>query len=116
MVIYQQKNSLKTCVDDKIEYITVSNIIENETDTYITFERNQKENQNENQIKDLFVIGKKVDDFRVIDYDYITSISVSAIQSLNNKVITLNNKVISLEDKIATLTEQVEKLLLQSAK
>ena len=98
----QINDSLKTCVDDKIEYITVSNIIENETDTYIAFERNQ----NENQIKDFFVIGKKVDDFRVIDYDYITSISVSAIQSLNNKVITL-------EDKIAKLTEQVEKLLFQ---
>jgi hypothetical protein len=98
----QINDSLKTCVDDKIEYITVSNIIENERDTYITFERNQ----NENQINEIFVIGKKVDDFRVIDYDYITSISVSAIQALNNKVITL-------EDKIAKLTEQVEKLLLQ---
>ena len=43
-------------------------------------------------MQDLFVYGKKVNDFRTVDFDQITAMAVGAIQELDNKVQTLEKE------------------------
>lgn len=48
----------------------------------------------------LFVFGKKVTDFRAIDFDQITSLSVAAIQELSKQVDSLKEENAQLKNKL----------------
>jgi hypothetical protein len=52
-------------------------------------------------VKNLFVYGKKVTDFRAIDFDQITALSVAAIQELSKQVekLKLENEKLELNQK-----------------
>ena len=61
----------------------------------------------------IFVYGKKVDDFRVVNYDYIFSTGIGAIQELSNKVDELensNNYLLSKVEQIDKLIAEIEEL------
>lgn len=45
----------------------------------------------------LFVYGRKVDDFRAIDYDYIFSTGIGAIQELSEEIETLKSEIDQLK-------------------
>jgi ABC-type phosphate transport system auxiliary subunit len=68
-------------------------------------------------IDNVFVYGKKVTDFRAIDFDQITALSVAAIQELSKQIQKLQienaalNKLIKQE--IHTKQSALEKRLLQ---
>ena len=53
--------------------------------------------------EDLFVYGKKVDDFRTVDFDQITALSVGAIQELSKQVKAEKEKNLLLEQKLSEL-------------
>jgi hypothetical protein len=69
-------------------------------------------------IDNVFVYGKKVTDFRAIDFDQITALSVAAIQELSKKIEKLQlenaalNKVINnrIQDKQSELEKRVLQL------
>ena len=54
----------------------------------------------------LFIYGKKVYDYRNVDYDQITAVAIGAIQELNKKVNEEQIKNRSLEQKISKLEKQ----------
>ena len=58
-------------------------------------------------VKSLFIYGKKVNDFRTVDYDQIFSASVGAIQELSKKVAALEAENEALETKNATLEKRM---------
>ena len=60
-------------------------------------------------INNLFIYGKKVNDFRAIDFDQITALSVGAIQELNKKV----DKLEVENENLKRLIENIEVKLLQ---
>jgi hypothetical protein len=68
-------------------------------------------------IDNVFVYGKKVTDFRAVDFDQITALSVAAIQELSKQIEKLQienaalNKLIN--NKIQTKQSELEKRLLQ---
>jgi hypothetical protein len=47
-------------------------------------------------VNNLFVYGKKVSDFRAIDFDQITALSVAAIQELSKQVEILKSENVEL--------------------
>jgi hypothetical protein len=53
----------------------------------------------------LFVYGKKVTDFRAIDFDQITSLSVAAIQELSKQVDSLKDENANLKNKLNNVVE-----------
>ena len=66
----------------------------------------------------IFVYGKEVDDFRVLNYDYIMTQNVAATQALYRKLVELQDRVsnqnvlnLSLQSRLASLEEHVSKLL-----
>jgi len=61
-------------------------------------------------VKQLFVFGKKVDDFRAVDYDRVFVLGISAIQKLNNKVEALKQENKQLEKLKQEYSEQIAKL------
>lgn len=64
----------------------------------------------EDATNNLFVYGKKVTDFRAIDFDQITALSVAAIQELSKKVDQLEVENTNLKKSI---TEGIEARLLK---
>jgi hypothetical protein len=111
----QKGDMVKLYIDGKKEIIKQ---IEEVTNSY-TFSVKEWDASTSN----LFVYGKKVTDFRAIDFDQITSLSVAAIQELSKQVESLkdenanlknklNNvidvKLLELEDKIARLAAKLE--------
>lgn len=50
--------------------------------------------------KSLFVYGKKVSDFRAIDFDQITALSVAAIQELSKQIDSLKKENVELRKSI----------------
>jgi hypothetical protein len=69
----------------------------------------------------LFVYGKKVTDFRAIDFDQITSLSVAAIQELSKQVDNLKEENANLKNKLnnvvdAKLLELEDKIVKLAAK
>jgi hypothetical protein len=50
--------------------------------------------------KNLFVYGKKVSDFRAIDFDQITALSVAAIQELSKQIDSLKKENVELRKSI----------------
>jgi hypothetical protein len=67
--------------------------------------------------ENVFVYGKKVTDFRAIDFDQITALSVASIQELHQQIETLKRENASLEKRVIdTIQKQqsnIEKRLLQ---
>jgi hypothetical protein len=67
--------------------------------------------------ENVFVYGKKVTDFRAIDFDQITALSVASIQELHQQIETLKRENASLEKRVTdTIQKQqsnIEKRLLQ---
>jgi hypothetical protein len=65
----------------------------------------------------VFVYGKKVTDFRAIDFDQITALSVASIQELHHQIETLKRENASLKKRVIdTIQKQqsdIEKRLLQ---
>ncbi len=59
----------------------------------------------------LFVYGKKISDFRAIDFDQITAISVAAIQELSKQVERLKKENVHLNKEIQTQQVEFEKRL-----
>lgn len=53
-------------------------------------------------ISNLFIYGKKVNDFRAIDFDQITALSVAAIQELSKKIEQLEIENENLKKKLST--------------
>ena len=68
-------------------------------------------------IDNVFVYGKKVNDFKAIDFDQITALSVGAIQELHQQIETLKRENASLKKRVTdTIQKQqsdIEKRLLQ---
>ena len=67
--------------------------------------------------ENVFIYGKKVTDFRAIDFDQITALSVGAIQELHQQIETLKRENASLKKRVSvTIQKQqsnIEKRLLQ---
>ncbi len=61
----------------------------------------------------LFIYGKKVADFRAIDFDQITALSVSAIQELSKQVDQLKSENKNLSKKTQDKQAEFEKRLMQ---
>ena len=61
--------------------------------------------------KNLFVYGKKVSDFRAIDFDQITALSVAAIQELSKQVDKLKLENEKLNKQIQKNQADFEKRL-----
>ncbi|MFZ7114593.1 MAG: tail fiber domain-containing protein [Bacteroidota bacterium] len=61
-------------------------------------------------IKDLFIYGKEVNDFRTVDYDTITMLNVSATQELSRKTDSLETEVAELKTENAKLKNVMLKL------
>ena len=59
--------------------------------------------------KDSIIIGKKIDDFRVLDYDHITTLSVSAIQELKKEVDDLKKENQTLKDILTSIMSRLDK-------
>jgi hypothetical protein len=69
----------------------------------------------------VFVFGKKVDDFRVVDYDQLFSINIGATQQLavENQTLVQENAAIKAEDlaieaRLAALEQMIEELRKQN--
>ena len=56
--------------------------------------------------EDYFVFGKQVDDFRVVDYDALTTLNISATQELVKRIEMLEKKNELLEKTNATLRKE----------
>jgi hypothetical protein len=54
-------------------------------------------------INKIFIFGKQVDDFRVVDYQRLSMIGISAIQELSKINTELKSKLKRIEGKIATM-------------
>jgi hypothetical protein len=71
----------------------------------------------ETPVNNLFVYGKKVSDFRAIDFDQITALSVAAIQELSKQIERLKTENADLKKtlnkKIETCQLELEKRLLK---
>lgn len=59
-------------------------------------------------VDNLFIYGKKVDDFRSIDFDQITALSVAAIQELSKQVDSLKTENEVLKKKFFTEIEMMQ--------
>ena len=64
----------------------------------------------EESASNLFIYGKKVEDFRAIDFDQITALSVAAIQELSKQIDILKGENTNLKKSI---TEGIEARLLK---
>jgi hypothetical protein len=67
--------------------------------------------------KNLFVYGKKVSDFRAIDFDEITALSVAAIQELSKQIDSLKKENVelikSINQKFESKQLELEKRILK---
>lgn len=57
-------------------------------------------------LSQVFVFGKKVDDFRVVDYDQLFDMNISATQQLAAENQDLNARIAALEEAVAALQKQ----------
>jgi ABC-type phosphate transport system auxiliary subunit len=100
---------VKFFAEGKKEVIKTIDEVKN-ADSFIVTEWNESTDN-------LFVYGKKVTDFRAIDFDQITAVSVGAIQELSKQIQKLQlenaelNKLIN--NKIQAKQSELEKRLLQ---
>jgi hypothetical protein len=60
-------------------------------------------NNIQNKPEGVFVFGKKVNDFRVVDYDHIFTLGISAIQQLAKENEILKNKIATFESRLESI-------------
>ena len=75
---FQKGELIKLFAEGKKEVVVTVEDVKSPTGFYV-------KGWNES-VKNLFVYGKKVSDFREVDFDQITALSVAAIQALHQKV------------------------------
>jgi len=95
-------DSIKIYNNDKIEYFNIITVNEIINETFITVKSKEP-------IIKPFIIGKKIDDFRVIDYDHITTLSVAAIQELKKEVDDLKKENQLLKDMLSSIMIRLDK-------
>jgi hypothetical protein len=57
----------------------------------------------EHQTNKIFVFGREVNDFRTVDYEALSTLSISATQQLAKKYELITNKMADLENKLQTI-------------
>jgi capsule polysaccharide export protein KpsE/RkpR len=71
------------------------------------------------ELKQLFVFGREVDDFRTLNYDRVFVTGISAIQELTRQIKTQDSKIQDLSEKagrVSDLEHEVETLKRQLAR
>ncbi len=61
----------------------------------------------------IFVYGKKVDDFRTLDYNHIFTAGIGAIQELSKQNELLNNKINELGEQLKQKDSAMNNLILR---
>ena len=56
--------------------------------------------------RQVFVFGKRVDDFRVVDYDQLFTMNLGATQQLAAENLALKARIAALEQAVAVLQKQ----------
>ena len=106
---FQKGDEVKLFAEGKKEIIKTIEEVINPKEFLVKGWNEPKEN--------VFVYGKKVTDFRAIDFDQITALSVAAIQELHQQIETLKRENASLKKRVTdTIQKQqsnMEKRLLQ---
>jgi hypothetical protein len=89
---FQAKDEIKLIAIDKEHKIKVESIIDANTFVISNWEKS---------VDKLFVFGKRVDDFRTVDYDRLFTLGISSIQELSRRVEALEkeNTVLKSENK-----------------
>jgi hypothetical protein len=64
---------------------------------------------------EVFVYGKEVSDFRVVDYDALSMLNISAVQELSRKVTALEQENVQLKKDNCDLTDKVNAVSSTSA-
>jgi hypothetical protein len=65
-----------------------------------------------NSTSNIFVYGKEIDDFRVLNYDYIMTQNVAATQALYHKLVVAQEEIVELQERVSN--QNVLNLSLQS--
>lgn len=100
---YQKGDTIKL-ITQKEHFKTISQIIDSKTIVV--------ENWLENVDK-VFIFGKKVKDFRTVDYDRIFTLGISAIQELNRE---LESMKMAYEQRLSALEAKMNIILNQNGK
>ena len=122
LVIYVSNNYLNENDMIKIVYMNKTyevEVLEKYDDHLVINKLNGVENYNDSN--HMFIIGKKVNDFKTIDYNSIVCLSIGAIKDLydkmdnqkqqfENKINELENKNNDLELKYNSILARLEKL------
>jgi Head domain of trimeric autotransporter adhesin/Chaperone of endosialidase len=89
---FQAKDEIKLITIDKEHKVKVDKIIDANTFVVSNWEKS---------VDKLFVFGKRVDDFRTVDYDRLFTLGISSIQELSRRVEALEkeNTVLKSENK-----------------
>jgi hypothetical protein len=89
---FQVKDEIKLITIDKEHKIKVESIIDANTFVISNWEKS---------VDKLFVFGKRVDDFRTVDYDRLFTLGISSIQELSRRVEALEkeNTLLKSENK-----------------
>jgi hypothetical protein len=89
---FQAKDEIKLITIDKEHKVKVESIIDANTFVISNWEKS---------VDKLFVFGKRVDDFRTVDYDRLFTLGISSIQELSRRVEALEkeNTVLKSENK-----------------
>lgn len=89
-------------VDDKIKLIgrdsntpLIGKVIENKNNKFII----QINSEIENNISDIYVYGKQVNDFHILDYNYLFTLNLDATKKLKSKITELESKIEQLQRK-----------------
>ncbi|RFS15216.1 tail fiber domain-containing protein [Emticicia sp. C21] len=99
-----QKGDMIKIITNKEHFKTVSQIIDNQTIVVGNWlEKTDK----------VFIFGKKVKDFRTVDYDRIFTLGISAIQELNRE---LENMKTAYEHRLSALETKMNSILNQNGK
>ncbi len=126
---YSYDNSTKILVvsSDNLEGIVKGDIVKIITDkgpkevTISSVNENSISFSFESSPKSLFIYGKKVDDFRAVDYDQLFSIGIGAIQELSKQNEELKSQLASAREKISEIDDlkasvkKLESIILQTA-
>jgi hypothetical protein len=56
----------------------------------------------------IFVYGTEVNDFHVLNKEYINTLNICAVQELHRKIQLQQNEIHSLNDKVNTLIEFID--------
>lgn len=101
---FQAKDEIKLISLDKEHKVKVASIIDAHTFVVANWEK---------PVDKLFVFGKRVDDFRTVDYDRLFTLGISSIQELSRKVEQLEKENMLLKaykDEFSQMKNEVAEL------